>query len=135
VVVVGGSGAVGYAMGHGAATSEQADKAAAAAAANAAAKDARLSDAYNSCAGRDTANTVELDDDGNSIIVDTRSEYTSMDGVACVLNELGTPDSIVSSIDHTTAMMGSRDEENDGLSYSWSYHPDNGLNLVITNGS
>lgn len=132
IFVAAASGSVGYMIGHGAAKEEDAAASSAAAAASAAAKDARLSEASEACTGRDTANTVELGDDGNSIIIDTRSKYTSLAGVACILGELGTPESITSSIDHTTAMMGSRNAESDGLSYSWSYHPDNGLNLVIT---
>ncbi|MGY1660584.1 hypothetical protein ACI78Q_05095 [Geodermatophilus sp. SYSU D00705] len=133
IFVIGGSGAVGYTLGHSAAESDQAAADAAAAAASAAAADSRLSDAYGTCVSRDEDNTVELGDGGDSIIIDTRSKYTSVAGVACVLNDLGTPESIVSSIDHTTAMMGSRDAEHDGLTYTWSYHPDNGVNLVITN--
>ena len=27
--------------------------------------------------------------------------------------------------------MGVQDAEDDGLAYSWSYHPDNGVDLVI----
>ena len=32
----------------------------------------------------------------------------------------------------TTAMMGVQDAKADGVEYSWSYHPDNGVNMVIT---
>jgi hypothetical protein len=138
LVVAAGSGAIGYTTGQNAgrsaANEENAAAAAASAAASAAAADARLSNAYKSCSWKDTAKTVVLGDAGNSLIVDTRSKYTSMDGVACILSQLKTPTSITSSIDHTTSMMGERSEESAGLSYSWSYHPDNGLNLVITNG-
>jgi hypothetical protein len=137
-VVVAGSGAIGYALGQtagrSAAEEENAAAASASAAASAAAADARLSNAYKSCSSTDTAKTLELGDGGNSLIVDTRSKYTSMAGVACILGRLKTPTSITSSIDHTTSLMGERSAESAGLSYSWSYHPDNGLNLVITNG-
>lgn len=135
VIATGGSGAAGYAMGHSAAKAEDAAAASAAAAAASSAADARLSNAYEACTGQDAEDTVELADNGNSIIIDTRSEYTSVAGMACVLNELETPESVLSSIGHTTAMMGSQSAENDGLNYSWSYHPDNGVNLVITNQS
>jgi hypothetical protein len=29
-------------------------------------------------------------------------------------------------------MPGVQDAEHDGLEYSWSYHPDNGVDMVIT---
>jgi hypothetical protein len=29
-------------------------------------------------------------------------------------------------------MMGTQDADNNGIHYSWSYHPDNGVNMVIT---
>ena len=29
-------------------------------------------------------------------------------------------------------MMGVQRGEDDGIHYGWSYHPDNGLNMVIT---
>jgi hypothetical protein len=138
VVVVAASGAIGYTAGQSAgrtaANEQNAAAVSASAAASAAAQDARLSGAYKYCHVMDTANTVELEDGGNSLIVDTRSRYTSTAGSDCILERLKTPSSITSSIAHTTALMGERTDESAGLSYSWSYHPDNGLNLVITNG-
>jgi hypothetical protein len=29
-------------------------------------------------------------------------------------------------------MMGEQTATNNGITYRWSYHPDNGLNMVIT---
>ena len=67
-------------------------------------------------------------------MVDTRSKYGSASGVACVFQHLGTPSSITAKVDSTTAMMGEQSATHDGISYSWSYHPDNGLNMVIALG-
>jgi hypothetical protein len=50
----------------------------------------------------------------------------------CLLGELGTPQSIIAQLGSTTALMGVQDATDDGLNYSWSYHPDNGVNMVIT---
>ena len=74
---------------------------------------------------------MTLADGGASIVVDTGSEYGSTAGMDCVLDELSTSQSIMAQIGRTTAMMGVQDAEDDGLAYSWSYHPDNGVNMVI----
>lgn len=88
--------------------------------------------AFERCESRDTGNTLSLEDDGATIVVDTRSEYGDSSGMACVLNQLDTPQSITAQMDRTTAMMGVQDATSDGIEYSWSYHPDNGVNMVIT---
>lgn len=98
----------------------------------AAAEDTRLEAAFQDCLSRDTDDTLSLADAGRTIVADTRSEYGDVAGVACVLGELGTPESITAQISRTTAMMGVQDGDHDGLHYSWSYHPDNGMNLVIS---
>ncbi len=94
--------------------------------------DLRLAAAAGACKNRDTDRTMSLVDDGSSIVIDTRSEYGSTAGLDCVLRELETPQSIEAQVGRTTAMMGVQDAEDDGLEYSWSYHPDNGVNMVIT---
>ncbi len=93
----------------------------------------RLERAYERCTyDRKAARTLDLGDEGNTIVIDTHSEYGTIDGVACVLTELNTPKSVIAAVDSTTAMMGVQDADVDGLTYSWSYHPDNGLNMIIT---
>lgn len=125
VVLVAVAGTVGFVLGHG-------SGAAAAAAASSSAQDVRLSKAFNACKSEDDAHTMQLGDGGRTIIVDTRNEYTSTQGVECVWSELKTPQSIVANVGATTAMMGEQSAQSDGISYRWSYHPDNGLNMVIT---
>lgn len=129
--VVAGSGTVGYSLGHSAAERQRAEADATAASLAAATADSRISEAYRSCHLLDSG-TLEQGDGGDSIIVDTGSKYGSVVGMNCVLSALKTPASIKASIGNTTALMGSRDAEHDGISYSWSYHPDNGVNMVIT---
>jgi hypothetical protein len=94
--------------------------------------DLRLVAAADACERRDADGTMSLVDDGWSIVIDTRSEYGSTAGLHCVLRELGTPQSIEAQVGRTTAMMGVQDAEDDGLEYSWSYHPDDGVSMVIT---
>jgi hypothetical protein len=95
---------------------------------------ASLEGAYSQCQPQDEDDTLELADNGATIIVDTGSEYGSTAGMDCVLDELGTPQSILAQLGNTTAMMGTQQADHDGVHYSWSYHPDNGVNMVITRG-
>jgi hypothetical protein len=99
---------------------------------SAASDEGPLQAAYMTCTGRDVGDTLSLEDDGGTIVVDTGSEYGDPTGMACVLNELDTPSSITAQMDRTTSMMGVQEAEDDGIEYSWSYHPDNGVNMVIT---
>jgi hypothetical protein len=126
VVVIVGVGALGYVWGKSSATSASGSSASAAAAVS------KLSRAYRACQSQDSARTLQLGDGGRTIIVDTRDEYVSMAGVECLWAELETPQSITAKVGSTTAMMGEQSAQSGGLSYSWSYHPDNGLNMVIT---
>jgi hypothetical protein len=41
------------------------------------------------------------------------------------------PDYVVEQIDSTTSLMGLREATWDGIEASWSYHPDNGLDLIL----
>jgi hypothetical protein len=75
---------------------------------------------------------MTLEDDGRTIVIDTRSEYGDVSAMECVLDSLGTPQSIEAQVGRTTAMMGVQDATHDGLDYSWTYHPDNGVNMVIS---
>lgn len=125
-IVVAGVG--GFALGRGTASGGESPIAAAE---SAAASQVRLKSAYDSCYRRDKGSTMTLADGGASIVVDTGSEYGSTAGMDCVLDELSTSQSIMAQIGRTTAMMGVQDAEADGLAYSWSYHPDNGVNMVI----
>jgi hypothetical protein len=138
-VVILAAGSVGFALGRSSgernAVEAAASASSSAAAASDAAKQTRLKEAYDGCKRSDTGNTMELTDDGKTIVVDTRSEYGSTAGMNCVLKALGTSESIKAQMDRTTAMMGVQDAESDDLEYSWSYHPDNGVNLVITDGT
>lgn len=108
------------------------EEAAAAASASAAAQETRLAAAYDDCTGQDSGNTLSLEDDDATIVIDTGSKYGDASGYACVIEALDVPTSITAQMDRTTAMMGVQDATHDGLEFSWSYHPDNGVNMVIT---
>lgn len=94
-----------------------------------------LEQAYDACSSGEGADTLTLGDAGKTIIIDTGSEYGSIDGAACVMTQLDTSEAIVAQMDSTTAMMGVQDASDGDIAYQWSYHPDNGLNMVITDNS
>lgn len=79
----------------------------------------------------DSMKYVKVYDGGETAVVNTRSEYNDIDGVACLLYGIDTPRSIIARMDSTTSLQGQVQAKSDDYSYSWSYHPDNGLNLVI----
>jgi hypothetical protein len=104
----------------------------ASASAAAAAEVTRLAAVYDRCTINDTGSTMSLEDDDSTIVIDTGSEYGDPTGYLCVIEELDVPSSITAQMDRTTAMMGVQEAEDDGIEFSWSYHPDNGVNMVIT---
>lgn len=94
-------------------------------------KATQLEAAYDECDPSDTRlSSIELADGNHSLLIQATTS-DMYDDVACLMLELNTPEFIVSEMDNTTAMMGRQHEEDEGLSYDWSYHPDNGLNMVI----
>lgn len=74
---------------------------------------------------------VKVYDGGHTAVINTRSEYADVAGVACLLYGIDTPRSIIARIDSTTSLQGSQTARANGFTYRWSYHPDNGLNMVI----
>jgi hypothetical protein len=94
-----------------------------------------LKDAYLACYSGEGGGTLTTGDEGRTLIIDTESEYGPMGGVVCVLGELRTPQAIVAQMENTTSMMGVQEADDGNLHYQFSYHPDNGINMVITDTS
>lgn len=94
-----------------------------------------LQAAYNTCSlsGQSGAS---LGDNGQSLVLDGRGEedYSGVQVAqqACVLAELKVPDSVIAKIEATRALDGRQVDSWDGVSASWSYHPDTGLNLILS---
>lgn len=78
----------------------------------------------------DVPGVEEPQDDGRTLVMN--SSAGGMEGIGCVMAGLDVPASIVARMETTTSMMGELTDEADGLSYRWSYHPGNGLNVIIT---
>jgi hypothetical protein len=76
-----------------------------------------------------------LGDDGHTLVIDHKGEDdtsgVSFETVACVLAALDTPTSITARMSSTRALDGVQSGSWDGYSAVWSYHPDNGMDLII----
>lgn len=78
---------------------------------------------------------VRIGDDGASMDISRAAAEedpgATADHVFCILNELDIPDAVVSHIESTRALDGSQDAEWDRFTASWTYHPDDGLNIIL----
>lgn len=54
-----------------------------------------------------------------------------MADLGSMLDDLGFPSGTMSRIGSTRALDGTQDAEGDGVEASWTYHPDDGLRIVI----
>lgn len=91
----------------------------------------RLRQAFGSC------ETGEMADHDHTLVIDTAGEdYDSgtddIADVACVLAKLSTPTSVTAKMDATRALDGMQSARWGDFEASWTYHPSNGLDLVIT---
>ncbi len=88
---------------------------------------------------------VEVVDDGAGLLIDGESdsqsfrhesgdepEAASIEDIACLLSKLDTPDTVASRMDSTRALDGTQTATWDGNTATWTYHPDNGLDIVIS---
>jgi hypothetical protein len=94
-----------------------------------------LSEAVEACDLTD-ATGIELGDDDQSLTFDGKGEEdvsgASIEDVACLLAELDVPSSVSSHIDQTTSLDGRQAESWGDVTLSWTYHPDRGLDGVLT---
>lgn len=84
-----------------------------------------------------TDGTVSVSDDGLSMTVDTNpldiSKYNSSEAITFIKDvnaELGLPDSLYEKMVATRALDGRQTSDYDHVEVSWSYHPDNGLEVI-----
>ncbi|MCA1655830.1 MAG: hypothetical protein LC635_05200, partial [Pseudonocardiaceae bacterium] len=79
----------------------------------------------------------ELDDNDHTLLLDMAGQdfgtgSATPDDVACVLYELDAPRSVTARMDSTRALDGMQTATWEGYEASWTYHPDAGLDLIIT---
>lgn len=91
----------------------------------------RLQLAYNTCEAGNLA------DEDHTLVIDMAGEEygtgdASFSDVSCVLTELSAPESVIARMNSTRALDGMQSATWDGFEASWTYHPDDGLDLIIT---
>lgn len=89
--------------------------------------------AAEKCKG-DSTTGIEVMDQGQSLSMNTsgkKSSGTAIINVVCVLKELNAPDVLFTKLDSTRALDGTQSAEWAGYNASWTYHPDNGLKIIV----
>lgn len=85
-----------------------------------------------------TSTNVTVGDGGSTLLIDHQGEDettgVSIEDVACLLVQLQVPDSVMAQMDSTRALDGRQSADFGDLSMSWSYHPDTGIDMIVTEG-
>lgn len=102
-----------------------------------------ISQAVKSCE-LEANRSVTVGDAGKSLTIDGLSQETRV-GLAtarmgCLFAALGTPDAVLSQMTATRALDGRQEatwttNEGAALKASWTYHPDDGLDVIVTEGA
>ncbi len=92
--------------------------------------DARFMESLTLCEAVD-ASGITLAEDGQSLNFNGKGKDDLFGGdfsdLECVIKELNAPSTVMDRMLRTTSLMGVQDAQWDGISISWTYHPDNGL--------
>ena len=96
--------------------------------------DARLSNAVASC-GLEVASGITFAEDGQSLVFDGKGEedYTGgeFSDVECLLSGVEAPSTVWAQMLQTSSADGQQEFEFDGISVSWGYHPNSGLDTTF----
>ena len=97
---------------------------------NATKSDNRLKDAVVACDAVESSG-VTLAEDNQSLTFNGKGDEDLFGGstldLVCFLEELSAPSTILTRMSNTNSLMGLQDASWEGISVSWSYHPNNGL--------
>jgi hypothetical protein len=79
---------------------------------------------------------VSIEDDGKTLIIQTKPKDDDPLGITglaldCVYTQLDVPAHVSERIGATRSLDGRQEDTWNGYSASWSYHPDNGANVII----
>lgn len=78
---------------------------------------------------------ASLGDSGRTLVMDGKGESSgglTVDQEACVLAGLHVSDAILSEMDSTRALDGQVKGSWDDIDAIWTYHPDDGLDMILT---
>ncbi len=69
--------------------------------------------------------------DTNPSNIDDYTNYSAYQDIPEILNALGLPDYLFEEMKQTRALDGRQNSDFDNVNVSWSYHPDQGLEVVF----
>lgn len=98
----------------------------------------QISVALSQCEIEESDSGVYLMDSGSSLSMnatETGIGSVGVEEVVCVLTELEAPQSVLARMSRTRALDGTQTATWDEYEASWTYHPDNGLDMIIEGGS
>lgn len=85
--------------------------------------------------GPDTPD-LRIADDGRTLLVDHKGEEdtygVTLDQLACVIWLLEPPSAVTGRMDSTRALDGMQEASWAEYAMSWSYHPNTGLDVIVT---
>lgn len=90
--------------------------------------------ALDACGISEEDSYIYIGDNGKSLLMDGEGETSagaSSADVWCVLEALDVPESTVAQMEKTSSLMGVVSDSWDGISAEWTYHPDNGFDIVL----
>lgn len=90
---------------------------------------------YDAVAGCDVTGEpgAEVLDDGTALAINALGDDgIDLEAVACLLVALDMPGAVVEQMDRTRALDGTQEADWDDMAASWTYHPDAGLNVLVT---
>ncbi len=93
--------------------------------------------AVDAC-GLGTSSYVDVADADHTLTINGKGEESLglyVESLSCLLDHLGTTSAVVDRMDHTRALDGMQDADWGDYHASWTYHPDDGLDLTITWGN
>ena len=82
---------------------------------------------------KEIQDAIRLVDKDRTLLIDA-TDSDQLLGVYCVMNRLDTASEVQSTVQNTSSMPGRQSAEAGGLTYEWSYDPDSGLDMTITEG-
>lgn len=92
-------------------------------------------EAAREACGADVDRYAELGDDGDTLTLRSRGKENnglSFAQLECYWSELEMPDSVEAEVGATRALDGRQSGEWEGIRASWSYHPDDGVQMIFT---
>ena len=96
--------------------------------------DNRIANSLRACEAVE-ASGITVAENGLSVSFDGKGEEDFFGGdyfdLVCIVNELNAPSTVPERFGRTNALMGVQNAEWDGISITWSYHPNNGLDADI----